>query len=443
MRRAVSDNLSELGDEIIRLCGALHRAEHRLLQLIGRLDAERRWDDAMPSCAHWLNYYCGIDLVTAREKVRVARALADLPLVAERFTDGELSYSKVRAITRIATWENEQELVRFAMGTTATHVEQYVRAQRQADRLADARVAYESYRQRTFTCHTMEDGSLVFEGRLPAEQAAMLLRALERAADWAFRDAGSAQPGAQEAADAPARSAAVRHADALAVLAERFLAKPPLADDTLNTADRFQLTIHASAESLLEHAAIDPDDPPQLEHGAVLAPEAVRRIACDCAVVRILETGAGEPLDVGRKTRVIPPALQRALRRRDRGCRFPGCTHRRFVDGHHVVHWADGGETRLDNLVLLCRHHHRRLHEGGCYIVKDGATMLFFRADGTWIPPVDDARWAQRGRARARNTRSRDHAAHRLDARMQVAQAGRDNSWRIALRAQSGQPPPG
>ena len=177
----------------------------------------------------------------------------------------------------------------------------------------------------------------------------------------------------------------VRRADGLAILAERFLSVPPLSDEGLSTADRYQLTVHASAEALPELGNIDADDPPHIEHGPVVAAETLRRFACDAAIVRILETGDGEPLDVGRKTRVISPALQRALKRRDRGCRFPGCANTRFVDGHHIKHWADGGATRLDNLVLLCRHHHRLLHEGGYYLVKDGAAFIFCRGDGELI----------------------------------------------------------
>jgi hypothetical protein len=174
----------------------------------------------------------------------------------------------------------------------------------------------------------------------------------------------------------------LRRADALTVLAERFLARVPEADESLNTADRFLITVHAPAEALPEHAVIDHEDPPQFEDGSVAAPETVRRLCCDSAVVRILESGDGEPLDVGRKTRVIPPSIRRALKRRDGGCRFPGCTNTKFVDGHHIVHWADGGATSLDNLVSLCRFHHRLVHEGGYYIVKDDQAFRFFRGDG-------------------------------------------------------------
>ena len=148
--------------------------------------------------------------------------------------------------------------------------------------------------------------------------------------------------------------------------------------------------------------------PPIRRSSRTAAPENVRRLGCDAAVVRVLETGEGEPLDVGRKTRVISPALRRALKRRDGGCRFPGCTHTRFLDGHHIVHWADGGETSLANVLSLCRFHHRLLHEGGYYIVKDGADFRFFRADGYELralprkrlgvtpavpAPVDPLRW--------------------------------------------------
>jgi hypothetical protein len=102
-----------------------------------------------------------------------------------------------------------------------------------------------------------------------------------------------------------------------------------------------------------------------IEDGPHLAAETARRLACDGSILALIENEKGQPLSIGRKSRTIPPALRRALRVRDRGCRFPGCTHTAFIDGHHVKHWADGGETSLGNLVLLCRRHHRMVHEGG------------------------------------------------------------------------------
>ncbi|MDZ7670230.1 MAG: DUF222 domain-containing protein [Gammaproteobacteria bacterium] len=399
--------IESLTNEIVDLCAHIHRAEYRLLTLIRKLDAIQGWNAEMPSCAHWLNVKCGLDLVTAREKVRVAHALKNLPAVDEAFREGQLSYSKVRAVTRIATPADQDELVDFAASTTAAHVEQYVRTRRQAERLADSRAALDAHRQRSFTCHTTDDGSLVFEGRLPAEQGAMLRLALERAMEWVYREAAAQaeeEPSVRDGAGhrqarrrCPEEHAfkdvpyPTRQADALAALAERFLAAPPAAEEGLNTADRYQVVVHASAESLVEHGLMDPADAPHMEDGPVVAQETVRRVACDSAIVRLIETGAGEPLDVGRKTRVIPPALRRAVKRRDRHCRWPGCTNSRHWEGHHCRHWADGGATNLDNLVGVCRFHHRLLHEGGYFVVKDGEEFVFCRPDGSMIPPVDDS----------------------------------------------------
>jgi hypothetical protein len=253
--------------EIVALCADIHCAEYRLLDLIEKLDAAKLWRyEAMPSCAHWLNVHCGLDLVTAREKVRIAHALPQLPLIHESFRSGELSYSKVRAITRVAGWDNEAELVEMAKANSVAHVARNVAMMRQAGHLSESKAGFDAYRHRTFVCHTDESGTLVFEGRLPAEQGALMIQALDRAMEWL----GSGIK------DVPQT---VRRADALAILAERFLAVPPEAEDGLNTADRFQVTVHASAEALSECSAIDPADPPQIEDGPVLAVETVRRIA--------------------------------------------------------------------------------------------------------------------------------------------------------------------
>jgi hypothetical protein len=137
----------------------------------------------------------------------------------------------------------------------------------------------------------------------------------------------------------------------------------------------------------------------EIEDGPSVPAETARRLACDCSVVMVLENDKGEPLNVGRRTRSIPPALRRALNARDRGCRFPGCTHTRYVDAHHVHHWAHGGETKPSNLVTLCRFHHRKVHEGGVIVqsLDDGA-FRFVRPDGTafdTVAPQHTGDWAQ------------------------------------------------
>jgi hypothetical protein len=167
-----------------------------------------------------------------------------------------------------------------------------------------------------------------------------------------------------------------RRVEAVAVMAETFLATGP---QDLSGADRQQIVVHVDAETL-QHAH---PGRCELEQGPSIAAETARRLACDGSVVRMLEDKKGEPLDVGRKTRTIPPGIRRALNARDKGCRFPGCHFKRYVDGHHVKHWADGGETKLSNLVTLCRFHHRLVHEGGVQIqaLDDGA-FRFLKPNG-------------------------------------------------------------
>jgi hypothetical protein len=142
-------------------------------------------------------------------------------------------------------------------------------------------------------------------------------------------------------------------------------------------------------------------------HGCVSA-ETSRRMACDSAVVHWRESAAGEALNIGRKSRSIPPATRRALQRRDGGCRFPGCSCHRFVDAHHVVHWADGGETNMDNLVLLCRRHHRLVHEGGFGVGCNSAGVIQFTyPDGREMATGPDSRF--RGNVVAIKVNNRNH----------------------------------
>jgi len=135
----------------------------------------------------------------------------------------------------------------------------------------------------------------------------------------------------------------------------------------------------------------------EFDHGGPIHPEAARRLACDASVTRVitgvLASGRSEPLDVGRRTPVVPAALRRAVVARDRSCRFPGCDRPPgWCHCHHVTHWARGGRTPLANMVLLCRHHHTRVHEGGFSVAIADAHPVFRRPDGTVIegraPPV-------------------------------------------------------
>jgi len=356
----------KLGAEITELCAYIYAATYRLLVLIREFDEKELWaEPGLCSCAHWLNFKCGIGMNAAREKVRVAHALKDLPKISEGFRKGELSYSKVRAITRAATAENENALMNLGRHGTAAHVEKVVSSYRRAKRLQDLDTANEQHRDRSLDYYYDADGSLVIKGRFPAEKGALIVKALEMAMDQQFADGDvsaetSDRQGNQD--DSYQREPVdARRADALAEVAQTYLNNN---ESSGSTADRYQVVVHVSAETSDAH----------IEDGPHVSAETSRRVSCDCSIIAVLENGDGEPLSVGRKTRVIPPAIRRALWFRDKGCRFPGCTNTRFVDGHHIEHWANGGETSLENLVQLCRHHHRLVHEGGfgCKRLADG-----------------------------------------------------------------------
>ena len=369
----------QLGEQITELCGYIYAATYRLLVLIREYDEQGYWNQpGLCSCAHWLNFQCGIGMNAAREKVRVAHALAELPNISAAFEKGQLSYSKVRAMTRIADQDNEEYLLMIARHGTAYHVEKLVSKYRRATRSQDTEQANQQHADRELAYYFDEDGSLVINARLPAEQGALVIKALEKAMENQFQNTNvSAETSEPVSSPAPI---ATKRADAMAEVAESYLNAEPTA---ATTADRYQVVVHVSAETLKEapHAPPNPSTNPApnpqiscLDDGPHVSAETSRRIACDCSLIKLTEDEDGEPLSIGRKTRAIPPSIRRALRFRDQGCRFPGCTNTHFVDGHHIKHWADGGETSLENLVLLCRHHHRLVHEGGyvCERTADG-----------------------------------------------------------------------
>ena len=355
----------QLGAEITELCSYLYAAEYRLLTLIREFDENNYWaEQGLCSCAHWLNFKCGFGMNAARERVRVAHALAKLPKISEQFARGALSFSKVRAITRIANENNEEYLLMIAEHGTAHHVEKLVAKFRTAKRLQDAELANEQYNKREVTYYYDHDGSLVIKGRLPAEQGALIVKALEMAMDARFNEAPAEQSPEER------EPIAARRADALAEVAETYMNNN---ESSGSTADRYQVVVHVGADH-------DPaGDSAHIENGPGVTAVTSRRIACDSSIVWIKEDKHGEPLSIGRRSRQIPPPMHRALRARDKGCRFPGCTNTRFVDGHHIEHWADGGETSLDNLVLLCRHHHHLVHEGGFVCEKAANGRIEFR----------------------------------------------------------------
>ena len=375
--------LDRLGDEIAELSAHLDAATARLLDLIRKFDAGGGWNTGFRSCAAWLTWRVGLDPGAARERVRVARALGALPALAEALARGELSYAKVRALTRVATPETEARLLAVGRAGTAAHVERIVRGWRHVDRRAEAREAARQHAGRALHVYQGDDGMMVLRGRLTPEVGALLLRALDAARERLHqrtRDGSQVPPVVDPATVAPTR--VQQQADALALLAETALHHEL---DPGAPGERYQVGVHVDAAVLA-----DPDQHGQsvLEDGARVSAETSRRLACDASRVVMRHDSAGRPMEIGVRTRTIPPALRRALQHRDRGCRFPGCSVR-IGEGHHVRHWAQGGPTTLENLTLLCRRHHRSVHEEGYRLERlvDGA-LRFRRPDGRALPEM-------------------------------------------------------
>jgi hypothetical protein len=378
-----SKRIEELEQEICELAAHLASAMCRWLLLIAEFDVRLGWAEwGIRSCAHWLSWRCSIGLCAAREHVRVGHRLGELPLMREAFAAGQLSYSKVRAISRIATPESEAQLVELARHATGAQMEKLVRGYRGALAVAlgTARRAYE---RRSLTFSWDDDGSLVFKGRLPADEGALMLTALKA---QAVEAAPTTAEGSTETPTQQVVTPSQGRADALVSLARTALAD---GRQQRQGGDPCELVVHVDAETL---AADEVQSRSELENGPVIAPETVRRLAWDAGLVRIIERD-GRPLSVGRRTRTISPAMRRALRSRDGGCRFPGCTHTRFLHAHHVHHWARGGATELGNLVQLCSYHHRLVHEGG-FVAEHGekGVIRFRRPDGRLIPAVGPVR---------------------------------------------------
>jgi hypothetical protein len=377
-----SCSLDRLGDEIAELSAHLDAATARLLDLIREFDVRNGWNNGFRSCAAWLSWRVGLDLGAARERVRVAHALETLPRLARALAHGELSYAKIRALTRVATPETEERLLAVGRAGTAEHVERIVRGWRRVDRKAEAYEERRRHTGRALHVYQDEDGMVVLRGRLTPEAGAVLMRALDAAREALY------QQGRQQTFDAPldvsaeTPAMAEQQADALTLLAETALHHSL---DPGAPGERYQVVVHVDAPVLA-----DPDAPGQsvLEDGARVSAETSQRLACDASRVVMQHAADGRVVEVGARNRTIPPALRRALHHRDRGCRFPGC-HVRFGQGHHIRHWAQGGPTTLSNLTLLCRRHHRAVHEEWYRVDRQAdGELCFRRPDGRILPEV-------------------------------------------------------
>jgi 5-methylcytosine-specific restriction endonuclease McrA len=373
--------LEQLGDRIAELSAHLDAATARLLDLIRDFDARGGWGNGFRSCAAWLTWRIGLDPGAARERVRVARVLGTLPRLAEALARGELSYSKVRALTRVATPETEERLLKVGKAGTAEHVERIVRGWRYVDRKAEIQETAARHARRSLHVYQDDDGTVVVRGRLEPEVGAVVMQALASARETLYqrrRDVSAKTSTENVSAETP--TIGQQQADALGLIAETALHRGL---DPGTAGERYQVVVHVDAAVL---ADADASGQSVLEGGARVSVETSQRLACDASRVVMRHDDDGNIVEVGARTRTIPPALRRALHHRDRGCRFPGCGVR-FGQGHHIHHWAHGGPTTLSNLAMLCRRHHRAVHEEGYEVDRLPDGDLRFRRPNGWLLP--------------------------------------------------------
>lgn len=347
-------------------------ATHELLRLIRRFDDSGEWGhQGARSMAHWLTWRVGMGLRAAQERVRVARVLGELPALDGALSSGRLSYSKVRAIARVGTPQNVGKLIDLAIHSTGSQLERACRAYRNTARGVTQRPEddrWENAGRRFVRRLSGPDGMVRIEIQLPADEAEVIYETLASTAAAAKAE--------------PQHVYERRLADAAVTVCEAFRDESP---------ERFRgavhgLMIHTTPAALRRNVGEGPAG--MLEDGTLLDPSVLRRIASDAAIVVARRGRNGEVLDVGRSRRTIPPAIRRALQIRDGGCRFPGCCNRRHLDAHHIEHWVDGGETKLDNLVTLCRFHHRAIHERGFSIRRRDGHFEFLDPQGETIDRV-------------------------------------------------------
>ncbi len=388
--KVVSDG--ELEKRICSLAGRLAAATHTWLMLIAEFDRRSAWSGwGIKSCSHWLAWSCSLSPAAAREHVRVARALANLPIVSAGFAAGTLSYSKVRALTRVAHEVDEATLVRLAEAETASQLERTVRGFRRAKG-----AGLDQPKRRRARVYWDDHGMLVVSARLTAEEGAVVMAAL-----------AAAEATADAPADAEDRLREDREADRLDIdyralsVADAFvvMAHTTLAAESVDPSgdDRHLVVLHVDAEHLPEPVPAEPvpAEPAavlrQIEGGPGVDRTTSERIACDAMIAVVVSNTVTGMLNAGRRTRKISTALRRALRVRDGGCRFPGCHRRSHLEAHHIVHWYFGGATDEKNLVMLCRFHHMQVHEAGFGVTITGHSgvlldLEFHKPDGSLIP---------------------------------------------------------
>ena len=393
-------NNQQLSDEITQLAGQINAANYRFLMLIAEYDRREAWaEDGIRSCAHWLNWKCGIALGAAREKIRVARCLDGLSLINKAFSSGALSYSKVRAMTRVATKDNEAYLMMIAENGTASHMETLVRKYQRVEHKQlsseDEQAKRSPEESRSMMSYQDDEGMVVIHAKLTAETGALVVKAIEaivrrqkaieEAAENTQKETKNvpAETFSEHQPDAEPSTFPQKRADALTQLAEHYIATVTNDSGAKSLAgnERCQIMLHVDINTLKGNQSSQPGCC-NVDNQQWVSTDLAKQLSCDASITTVLEDDKGNVLNIGRRSRTIPSTIQNALKLRDKSCRVPGCCNTNYLDAHHIKHWANGGETSLDNLVMLCRHHHRELHKNAFSIAANNDELVFITAKG-------------------------------------------------------------
>jgi hypothetical protein len=356
-------------DAVVRNMDSWHEracyAQRRLLSSIAEADRRELWrDEGAHDMAHWLWMRYGISDWKARRWIAAAHALDSLSRIAEAFTAGSIGIDKVVELCRFATPVTEEDLLPWAERVSAGVIR--ARGDQEARRsLEDVQKTERARSLRWW--HEDEGRAWRLEATLPSAQGSVVAKAIERIVEQL-----PVIPG-----EDPAPCADERRADALVALASARIASDP-------DPDRATIVVHVPLETLARERSEASSEPGcALEGDGVVQPETARRLACTARLETVIENGEGRIVGLGRTFREPSAQMLRALRHRDHGCTFPGCGSRRFTHAHHIVWWAGGGRTDLDNLLLLCSFHHKLVHELGWRLARhtDGR-VRWYRPDG-------------------------------------------------------------
>ena len=385
----------QLADRLTTWAGRIAAGEARILLYLGEFDERNGWSGVgMLSCAQWLSWKLGMGLKAAGERVRIAKALRTLPRIRAAFTAGRLSYSQVRALTRISTADNEHIFLDTARHASGGQLERLVGGIRRAQAIQDraeakkaaaagspppppaalARTRYDA------------DGNFVLTLTCPAEQATALLAALDAARSDV--DSSGESSDAQSSAEDATPPARASLADAVLRLAHRYLDVRAHDHPAKVRRDRAKLTVN-----------IDPlSGWARLPDGELLPPGTLDAVSLPRPRQPLRPLGPDELTrhDSGRGRREATQALRDLLGTLDgEHCRYPGCQRRRKLHAHHVIWWSNGGPTDLANLVLLCSRHHTLVHRDGIQLVLHPHTRALQVAtqDGTAVPHRPPLPW--------------------------------------------------